>query len=217
MIISVFIFILQTVLQFAGQLLKVLLLLSPMISLLMYAGIQHAASVQEYDEEPPAIRHLCVPLEGKVFEFVLLFGLLIGVSVGSWLLFQGLANQLGLIAPNLALLSRADKVLLGLLAVFCLSLIGFVFWFAPALVFLRDENPFAAIVMSLKAGFKNIVPFFVFFIIQWLLAAAVIFVMTLGNAPILMLLSIPFFLFYQVFMGFCCYASYRDIWFEEVA
>lgn len=216
LIISVFIIFVEFVLEYAGHIFKVLWFFLPMVSLLMHCGIQYAASVQEYDEEAPSIRHLFAPLEGKVFEFILFYALFLGVGFCAWLLFYGVAQNFGLLGNLALLLQSADIIKLILLATFCLSLIGFVFWFAPALVFLRDENPFAAIVMSLKAGFKNILPLLVFFIIQWLLAAAFAFVMIrLHNPMLAMSVSMVFMLFYQIFVSLCCYVSYRDIWFEE--
>lgn len=216
LIISVFILFVEFVLEYSGQILKVLWFFLPMVSLLMHCGIQCAALVQEYDEEAPSIRHLFAPLEGKVFEFILFYALFLGVSFCAWLLFYGVAQHFGLLGNLALLLQSNDMIKLILLATFCLSLVGFVFWFAPALVFLRDENPFAAIVMSLKAGFKNILPFLVFFMIQWLLAVALTFVMIrVHNMTLSMMVSISFFLFYQVFIALCCYVAYRDIWFEE--
>lgn len=216
LIISVFVFFMQWVLQFAGKIVFPLLFLEPLISLLFYAGIQHAAMAQEYDEEAPSIRHLFTALEGKIFELVLLYGLLILTTAMSGVFFYSAATQLDLLSGNILLLPRADLAILLLLGLLSLSIVGFIFWFAPTLVFLRDENPFSAIIMSLKAGFKNLIPFIVFFILQWLIWIAIIFVTVWSkNAWVSMAVSAPAFIFSQVFIGLCCYASYRDVWFDE--
>lgn len=212
--LSVFVALVEFTLDAAAGMLKVLWFFLPMATLLMHCGMQCAASAQEYDEEAPSIRHLFMPLEGKVFEFILFYALFLGVGFCAWLLFNGLGKHFGLLEASL--LQANKPITLMLWAAFCLSLLGFVFWFAPALVFLRNENPFAAIGMSLKAGFKNILPFVVFFIVQYLLILALAFAVTRStNITIIIVVTTVFFLFYQIFIALCCYAAYRDIWFEE--
>lgn len=216
LIISLFVFFVLGFLQYLGQIMVPLLFLEAMASLLFSAGIQYAAMVQEYDEEAPAIRHLFEILAGKAFDFIVLFGLLIIVFLMGAVFFYSMALHLGLLSGNIFALPLTDFIVLLLLGLFSLSIVGFISWFAPALVFLRDENPFSAIIMSLKAGFKNIVPFAVFFIIQWLIIIGITFVLVLSKSVLLaMALGILVFIFSHIFIALCCYASYRDVWFEE--
>lgn len=182
-----------------------------MFVLFKAGGIMSAASVQEYEETPPRIGHLFAVFDGKIFEFVLLFVLMFLSAVAWALLLYGAANALGWLGNTEGIATL--PVSLVLLLVFWYLSWQLLLGFAPVLVFLQNETPFAAILLSAKAAVKNILPLalcgtcFAFFYIvilalPGLREGAASYVLS----ALLLALNILGYL--------TAYAAYRDIWFE---
>jgi uncharacterized membrane protein len=76
------------------------------------------------------------------------------------------------------------------------------FWFAPALIVLRGEEPFAAMKASFNACLRNIPPFLVYGLVGLLFAI-------LATIP----LGLGWFVLAPVYVA-TIYASYKDIFGE---
>lgn len=210
--LGVFITLCQAVIWVVSQQMSAFFLLLPLLMLMFSAGILNAASVQEFDREPPRFSHLFAALEsGSNYTYLLTFYLLlllmvVGVGYGSstYLLAQYRHHPEGLALP--LLLAAGAWVLL---------------WFAPALVFLQGENPIRAIGLSIQSSLKNLLSMLPLMIVQLLLAGATVYFAILrANSTehhgLLEVAAIALWVFFQVFGLLCCYTSYRDIWFEHL-
>ncbi len=176
-------------------------------------GLLMAASIQEHEERPPGIGQMFLILEGKVFEFILLLILLFFAAAAWGYLLYGIAGALGLWNP---LSGMADIFMFLLWFLTVQQLLGF----APVLVFIQDETPMAAIIQSVKASFKNILPLTLSAITQGLLMAAAFWLLgrLLGNIPskAVTYIFVAVWLFFSMVSYLTTYAAYRDIWFEPI-
>ncbi|ASP16320.1 hypothetical protein HMPREF9120_02686 [Neisseria sp. oral taxon 020 str. F0370] len=182
-----------------------------MFVLFKAGGIMSAASFQEYEETPPRIGHLFAIFDSKIFEFVLLFVLMFLSAVAWALLLYGAANALGWLGNTEGIATL--PVSLVLLLVFWYLSWQLLLGFAPVLVFLQSETPFAAILLSAKAAVKNILPlalcgvcFAFFYIVILTLPGLREGVASYVLSALLLALNILGYL--------TVYAAYRDIWFE---
>ena len=152
-------------------------------------------------------------LEGKVFEFILLLILLFFAAAAWGYLLYGIAGALGLWSPFNGM---ADIFMFLLWFLTVQQLLGF----APVLVFIQDETPMAAIIQSVKASFKNILPLTLSAITQGLLMAAAFWLLgrLLGNIPskAVTYIFVAVWLFFSMVSYLTTYAAYRDIWFEPI-
>ena len=211
--LGAFITLCQVVMWIASHHMTILFFFVPLLMLMFCAGMLNAASVQDFDRDPPHFSHLFTTLEsGSNYVHLLVFYLLLlsaivltGYGAGAYLLNQYRQDPAGLTLP---LASAAVAWVL--------------LWFAPALVFLQSENPVRAIYLSIKASLKNLLPMLLMMTVQLLLASGTAMLMfwwrSAHTEPTLLLkaAAIGAWVFFQVFGLLCCYTSYRDIWFEHV-
>ena len=93
-----------------------------------------------------------------------------------------------------------ERILLALLVSLSLYMpLAMAVWFSPSLVILNNQQGFRAIVFSLIAGFRNILPFLVYGI-----ASTVLFVLAVLPFGIGLVLWLPV-------MVLTMYTSYRDV------
>lgn len=179
-----------------------------MFMLFKAGGIAMAASAQEYEEKPPGIADLFMIFDNKIFDFVLLL-VFMALFAAAWaFLLFGIAGTLldgGLTASPLAVV---------VLSVFWLVSVQMLLGFAPVLVFLQDESPFAAVLLSAKAALLNILPLLLnglIFVLIWT-PALLLTARANGIASYMMLAAV---LAVNMLSYLSTYAAYRDIWFEE--
>jgi hypothetical protein len=143
---------------------------------------------------------------GALFAAATLVALLVAGVLGAGAMFGLLGTMHGgmhqgaggmMAAMGAGLLGLLFFLLFGLLATAAL-------WFAPALVVFRNVPPVEAVMTSLRAVFKNVLPFLIYGVIQLVLAVVA---------------SIPFGLGWLVLlpvMLLTAYVSYRDVFGEPV-
>ena len=161
--------------------------------------------------EPLSIAHLFEGFKSGLFGPLIVLGLiLVAITiVFGIVMFFGLLMSFGMSGLS-ALASDMDPLriisamgvgflLLLLIALALGLLIAMAFWFAPALVALSGEEPFAALRKSFAACWKNFAPFLVYSLIYLVLAIVA---------------SIPFGLGWLVLgpmIAGSCYAGWRQI------
>jgi hypothetical protein len=144
----------------------------------------------------------------KLSPLLVLGALLLGVSavIGALAVMFGLGAALGVLAGAAAerpgaVLAAVGSGMFALLVLMALAVpVAMAFWFAPALVALRDVPPVEALKASFSACLRNILPMLVYGVI-YIVAAAVA--------------SIPFGLGWIVLLPLLVltiYTSYRDIY-----
>jgi hypothetical protein len=143
---------------------------------------------------------------GALFAAATLVALLVAGLLGAGAMF-GLSGTMrgGMHQGAGGMMAAMGAGLLGLLVFLLFGLIATAaLWFAPALVVFRNVAPVEAVMASLRAVFKNVLPFLVYGVIQFVLAIVA---------------SIPFGLGWLVLlpvMLLTAYVSYRDV-FGEIA
>nr|UOP04176.1 hypothetical protein LVJ77_06915 [Conchiformibius kuhniae] len=142
---------------------------------------------------------------------LILYLLLVGVSFGVG-------------APAGAVLSALyrDNPAALLLPLALVWVLRMLLWFTPALVFLQGENPFRAMRLSARTVLGNVLPMTVLMTLQGALVAgavaAVQWVQTAGAGRLAVAAAVlAAFVLFQVWNALCCYAAYRDVWFEQDA
>ena len=117
------------------------------------------------------------------------------------ILFGGMALSLAQESSDVAIAG----MVLGVLLVFVLLFpVLMAIWFAPALIVLHNIEPVQAMKMSFKGCLKNILPFFVF----WLIAPIIMILMVVFTLGLGMLALLP--------IGMITYyTSYRDVWTDQ--
>lgn len=136
-------------------------------------------------------------LAGEAIIMLLYFGF-VGFSV------LGAALSGDQEAVRNAILGSIGGIVLGALIAMALAVpLMAAIWFAPALVYMHDMAPMAAMKASLGASFRNFIPFLVYGVIMFVLA---------------ILAAIPFGLGMLVFVPLTitsAYASYRDVFTQD--
>ena len=140
-------------------------------------------------------------LKPLVILFVLYLVAVIVAMIPMLIIFGGMALSLAQESSDVAIAGMVLSVLLVFVLLFPVLM---AIWFAPALIVLHNIEPVQAMKMSFKGCLKNILPFFVF----WLIAPIIMILMvvfTLGLG-ILALLPIGMITYYT---------SYRDVWTDQ--
>jgi uncharacterized membrane protein len=130
----------------------------------------------------------------------------LGAGVVSALTHADLANpdlfELSMISAEIVSTLGVGVFVILTVTLLALMLVLMAFWFAPALIVFRNDNPVAAMKNSFVASFRNTVPFLVYCVLGTVFA---------------FLACIPLFLGWLVFIPVASatvYASYRDIFGE---
>lgn len=134
---------------------------------------------------------------------VVISGLMLGIGGPE---FQEIAQGGPMGDPAALSPETRDRILLALLVSLVLYLpLALAVWFSPALAILNDQQGFRAIVFSLIAGLRNILPFLVY---------------SLASTVLLVLAVIPFgigLVLWLPVMVLTMYTSYRDVFVAATA
>ncbi len=134
---------------------------------------------------------------------VVISGLMLGIGGPE---FQEIARGGAMGDPAALSPETRDRILLALLVSLSLYLpLALAVWFSPALVILNSQQGFRAIVFSLIAGLRNILPFLVY---------------SLASTVLLVLAVIPFgigLVLWLPVMVLTMYTSYRDVFVAAAA
>ena len=183
-----------------------------MFMLFKAGGIVMAASVQEYEETPPRLGHFFMIFDGKAFEFVFLFVLLLLAALFWGIMLFGMASAIGFSGGLADMVGTVSSLFLTL---FWLVSLQILLGFAPVLVFLQSESPFAAIVLSVKAAVKNILPLLLNSFLFMLLYMPVLWLANIAHGTLFAYITTALVLMLNMISYLSTYAAYRDIWFES--
>jgi uncharacterized membrane protein len=183
-------------------------LASPLLMPVWLAGMAIGSQALSRGE-PLEVAHVFAGFKSPQFGQLVLVGLItlvlniIVIAIVIFIAFLGGAGAAlsGLAAGQAAGLAGAGMAIVAVLVALLLLIpVAMAWWFAPALVVLRNQSAVSAMILSFNGCLKNIIPFLIYGIVGLVLA---------------IIASIPIFLGWLVLLPVTyasIYGAYRDIY-----